>query len=98
MRYFGALESDEAASQVSSAAFRFANFEIDVARHELRCAGKIIPIEPQVFDLLIHLIRNRNRIVSREELIDAVWKGRNHLRSDAQFARQRSAACHRGQW
>lgn len=53
MRYFGALESDEAASQVSSAAFRFANFEIDVARHELRCAGKIIPIEPQVFDLLI---------------------------------------------
>src|SRR6185295_6222447 len=76
MRYFGALESDEAASQVSSAAFRFANFEIDVARHELRCAGKIIPIEPQVFDLLIHLIRNRNRIVSREELIDAVWKGR----------------------
>ena len=83
MRYFGALESDEAASQVSSAAFRFANFEIDVARHELRCAGKIIPIEPQVFDLLIHLIRNRNRIVSREELIDAVWKGQDDLRSDA---------------
>src|SRR6185503_13979179 len=72
MRYFGLLESDEAASQASSAAFRFANFEIDVARHELRCGDKIIPIEPQVFDL----IRNRNRIVSREELIDAVWKGR----------------------
>src|SRR5215475_2567101 len=76
MRYFGVLESDEAASQANSAAFRFANFEIDVARHELRCGGKIIPIEPQVFDLLVHLIRNRNRIVSREELIDAVWKGR----------------------
>jgi TolB-like protein len=76
MRYFGLLESDEAASQASSAAFRFANFEIDVARHELRCGSKIIPIEPQVFDLLVHLIRNRNRIVSREELIDAVWKGR----------------------
>ena len=76
MRYFGLLELDEAVSQVNSAPFRFANFEIDVARHELRCAGKIIPIEPQVFDLLVHLIRNRNRIVSREELIDAVWKGR----------------------
>ncbi len=76
MRYFGVLDSDEAASQVNSAAFRFANYEIDVARHELRRAGKIIPIEPQVFDLLVHLIRNRNRIVSREELIDAVWKGR----------------------
>jgi TolB-like protein len=76
MRYFGVLDSDEAASQVNSAAFRFANYEIDVARHELRRAGKIVPIEPQVFDLLVHLIRNRNRIVSREELIDAVWKGR----------------------
>ena len=49
MRYFGLLELDEAASQASSAAFRFANFEIDVARHELRCGDKIIPIEPQVF-------------------------------------------------
>jgi TolB-like protein len=76
MRYFGVLESDEVASQVNSAAFRFANFEIDVARHELRCGDKVVPIEPQVFDLLVHLIRNRNRIVSREELIDAVWKGR----------------------
>jgi TolB-like protein len=77
MQYFGALERDEAASQVRDGpAFRFANFEIDVARQELRRAGDLIPVEPQVFDLLIHLIRNRNRIVSREELIDAVWKGR----------------------
>jgi DNA-binding response OmpR family regulator len=72
MRYFGVLDSDEAASQVNSAAFRFANYEIDVARHELRRAGKIVPIEPQVFDLLVHLIRNRNRIVSREELCGKV--------------------------
>ena len=76
MRYFGVLESDEAASRANSAAFRFGDFEIDVARNELRCGSKILPIEPQVFDLLVHLIRNRNRIVSREELIDAVWKGR----------------------
>jgi TolB-like protein len=77
MQYFGALVRDEAASQARDGpAFRFANFEIDVARQELRRAGDLIPVEPQVFDLLVHLIRYRNRIVRREELIDAVWKGR----------------------
>jgi TolB-like protein len=55
--------------------FSFADFEIDLAQHELRRKGEIIPIEPQVFDLLIHLIRRRDRIVSKEELIEAVWQG-----------------------
>ena len=77
MRYFEVLESDKAASQArDTSAFRFANFEIDVARQELRCGSDLVRIEPQVFDLLVYLVRNRNRIVSREELIDAVWKGR----------------------
>src|SRR5262245_25264463 len=77
MRYFEGLESDKAASQArDTSAFRFANFEIDVARQELRRGSDLIRIEPQVFDLLVYLVRNRNRIVSREELIDAVWKGR----------------------
>ena len=77
MQYFGGIETDEAASQArDGSAFRFANFEIDVARQELRREGDRIPIEPQVFDLLVYLIRNRNRIVTREELIDAVWNGR----------------------
>src|SRR5436190_13272049 len=53
--------------------FSFGEFEIDVARHELRCAGECVPIEPQVFDLLVYLVRNRNRVVSKNELIDAVW-------------------------
>jgi TolB-like protein/DNA-binding winged helix-turn-helix (wHTH) protein len=56
--------------------FRFADFEIDVARQELRRGGAVIHIEPQVFDVLIHLVRNHNRTVSREELVDTVWKGR----------------------
>src|SRR5262249_18450154 len=77
MRYFEVLESDKAASQArDTSAFRFANFEIDVARQELRRGSDLVRIEPQVFDLLVYLVRNRNRIVSREELIDAVWKGR----------------------
>jgi TolB-like protein len=56
--------------------FRFGDCEIDVARHEFRRGGEIVPIEPQVFDILLHLIRNCDRIVSKEELIDTIWHGR----------------------
>ena len=52
--------------------FRFADFEIDIARRELRRGGAIVHIEPQVFDLLVHLIRNRDRIVSKDELIEVI--------------------------
>jgi TolB-like protein len=56
--------------------FRFGEFEIDLGQQELRRGGQVVRIEPQVFDLLIHLVRNRTRIVSKDELIDAVWQGR----------------------
>jgi TolB-like protein len=56
--------------------FRFADFEIDVAGHEVRRAGAIVHVEPQVFDTLVHLIRNRDRSVSKDELFDAIWHGR----------------------
>jgi TolB-like protein/DNA-binding winged helix-turn-helix (wHTH) protein/tetratricopeptide (TPR) repeat protein len=56
--------------------FRFGDFEIDLARQELRRAGTNVHIEPQVFDLLVHLIRNRDRIVSKDELFDVIWQGR----------------------
>jgi TolB-like protein/DNA-binding winged helix-turn-helix (wHTH) protein/tetratricopeptide (TPR) repeat protein len=56
--------------------FRFGDFEIDLARQELRLAGTNVHIEPQVFDLLVHLIRNRDRIVSKDELFDVIWQGR----------------------
>src|SRR5262245_29066196 len=56
--------------------FRFAGFEIDVPRRELRRAGELVSIEPQVFDLLVHLVRNHDRIVTKDELIETVWKGR----------------------
>jgi TolB-like protein len=54
----------------------FAGHEMDLRRHELRRAGQIIRIEPQVFDLLLHLIRNRERVVSKDELFDTIWNGR----------------------
>jgi adenylate cyclase len=70
--------------------FRFADFEIDLARQELRRGGAIVHVEPQVFDLLVHLIRNRDRIVSKDELFDAVWQGR--IVSEATLSSRISAA------
>jgi TolB-like protein len=55
---------------------RFADFEINLAQQELRRGGEIVHMEPQVFDLLLHLVRNRERIVSKDELIETVWNGR----------------------
>jgi TolB-like protein/DNA-binding winged helix-turn-helix (wHTH) protein len=56
--------------------YRFAQFEIDPSRHELRRVGESVHIEPQVFDLIVHLVRNRDRIVSKDELIEKIWNGR----------------------
>lgn len=54
----------------------FENFVLDVEKHELRNAGDQVSVEPQVFALLIHLIEQRERVVSKEELIEAIWEGR----------------------
>lgn len=70
--------------------FRFAEFEIDVARHELRRKGERVLVEPQVFDLLVHLVQNQNRIVSKNELIETVWNGR--IISEAAISSRISAA------
>jgi len=70
--------------------FRFAEYEINVGRHELRRRGEVVPIEPQVFDLLVYLVRHRDRIIGKDELIDAVWQGR--AVSDAALSSRISAA------
>lgn len=56
--------------------FLFDDHVLDVQRRELRRAGRLIAMEPQVFDLLVHLVRNRERVVSKDDLIEAVWHGR----------------------
>ena len=56
--------------------FHFADHVLDVARRELRRRGESVTLEPQVFDLLVHLIRNRHRVVSKDDLLDSVWGGR----------------------
>jgi TolB-like protein/Tfp pilus assembly protein PilF len=52
------------------------NFTLDVDDYSLARNGINYAIEPQVFDLLIYLIENRNRVVTREELLDQLWNGR----------------------
>ena len=54
----------------------FENFALDSERRELRLGGTIVPVEPQVFDILVYLIANRDRVVSKDDLIESVWGGR----------------------
>jgi len=56
--------------------FLFEDFALDCERRELRAGGAMIPVEPQVFDILVHLVENRDRVVSKDDLIASVWNGR----------------------
>jgi pimeloyl-ACP methyl ester carboxylesterase len=56
--------------------FLFDKFVLDTDRRELRADDSDIAVEPQVFDLLEFLIRHRDRVVSRDDLIEHVWGGR----------------------
>jgi TolB-like protein len=64
--------------------YRFAEFELDLARAELRADGEARALEPQVFALLALLVENRDRLVSRDEIFEKVWDGR--VVSDAALA------------
>jgi hypothetical protein len=56
--------------------YRFENYALDTDRRELRRGTALLSIEPQVFDLLAVLVGNRNRVVSKEDLLASVWGGR----------------------
>jgi pimeloyl-ACP methyl ester carboxylesterase len=56
--------------------FSFRNYTIDTGRHELRCGTELVQLEPQVFDLLVLLIENRDRVVSKDDMIASIWRGR----------------------
>jgi DNA-binding winged helix-turn-helix (wHTH) protein/TolB-like protein len=69
--------------------YQTAEYTIDTARYRIRSGDADIPAEPKVFDLLVYLIRHRDRVLSREELFREVWDGRevsdatlsNHVKS-----------------
>ena len=70
--------------------YLFEDFALDTGRRELRRGANLVPTTPQVFDLLEYLIRHRERVVSKDELISAVWKGR--IVSDAALTTRLNAA------
>ena len=56
--------------------YLFGDHQLDTQRRELRQADVPIALEPQVFDLLVYLVRNRDRVVSKHDLLASVWGGR----------------------
>jgi adenylate cyclase len=56
--------------------FWFEDYALDTERRELRQGSVLLSVEPQVFDLLVYLVRNRDRVVSRDDLLASIWGGR----------------------
>ena len=57
--------------------FFFSNQVLDTDTRELSRENMPVSLEPQVFDLVVHLMENRDRVVSKEELIEKIWRGRH---------------------
>jgi pimeloyl-ACP methyl ester carboxylesterase/DNA-binding winged helix-turn-helix (wHTH) protein len=53
--------------------YRFGEVVLDTDRRELHAADRVVELQPQVFDVLVHLVEHRERVVRKEELLDAVW-------------------------
>ena len=70
--------------------YLFENYGFDTDRRELHRGADVVPVAPRVFDLLDYLIRNRERVVSKDDLVRAVWKGR--IVSDAALTTRLNAA------
>ena len=77
-----------------TAVFRFDGFELAPAARELRSESGPVHVEQQVFDVLCHLVDNRDRVVPKTELLDEIWGDRyvseSALTSRIKSARQRS--------
>ncbi len=59
--------------QNTGTAYEFEQFRLDLDLFELRRQGEIIPLQRRQMDVLIYLLENRSRLVSRDELLDTVW-------------------------
>ena len=70
--------------------YLFEEYAFDTERRELYRGVDVVSVTPQVFDLLDYLIRNRERVVSKDDLIDAIWNGR--IVSDAALTTRLNAA------
>jgi class 3 adenylate cyclase len=71
-----AYRVDFGAESESGRIIRFRGFELDTSHFELREKGERVPIEPQVFDLLVLLARNASRTITKEEIFSEIWGDR----------------------
>ena len=55
--------------------YEFGDVRVDLGRMAAVRGGSVIPLEPKAFDVLVHLIEHRDRLVTKDELLDAVWAG-----------------------
>src|ERR1700691_4481844 len=56
--------------------YLFSDHRLDTDRRELHRGSEAIAMEPQVFDLLVYLVENRDRVVSKDDLFASIWSGR----------------------
>lgn len=68
--------SPRCCATIPCVAVRFSECEVRVQAHELRRSGELVDVEPQVFDVLAYLMRHRDRVVTKIELLDEVWGDR----------------------
>ena len=54
---------------------QFGEFELDRTQRQLRCANQTVALSSKVFDLLVYMVENPGRPLSKKELMDAVWSG-----------------------
>jgi TolB-like protein len=55
--------------------YRFGDCSVSPATREVRRGERLVTLEPKVFDLLLHLVENRTRVVGKDELLEALWPG-----------------------
>lgn len=67
---------DLGSGATTNMAWAFNGLSVDVERREVRRGPRSVRVEPKVFDLLVYLIRHRDRVVRKDELINVIWGGR----------------------
>ena len=70
----GTVREDSESSSVGSHVYRFGQFMVDPRRRTLSCAESPVFLTPKAFDVLMFLVRNPNRLVTKEELLQSVWE------------------------
>jgi DNA-binding winged helix-turn-helix (wHTH) protein len=56
--------------------YRIGDIELDPRTREVRQDGRPVPVEPKVLDLILYLLEHRDRVVTKQELLDVLWEGR----------------------